>query len=227
MIIYLLTGRPDARKTHTQPGRPDFFFVAWNSLKYGENSYCIAYFNEFYPTFSQNRVKIGVLNSFSSLKLHNPRPGGGGRGYSHIRTVRVCAARKHPTAPRPPPHFWTWLLFCFDVGHSKRPPFQKYTILCSVFPTWADRKDRPFKKIYVSLLFLTPKSPVFPVRGRSESNPPPSPEFSVRGRSLSPPFLNNARQIYTNFIFEYPPRPHPHTHPGSKTIALKIVLAKC
>ena len=25
-------------KTHTQPERPDFFFVAWNSLKYGENS---------------------------------------------------------------------------------------------------------------------------------------------------------------------------------------------
>ena len=59
ILIYLLTGRPDAQKTHTQPGRPDFFFVAWNSLKYGENSYCIAYFNEFYPTFSQNRVKIG------------------------------------------------------------------------------------------------------------------------------------------------------------------------
>ena len=59
MIINLLTGRPDARKTHSQPGRPDFFFIAWNSLKYGENSYCIAYFNEFYPTFSQNRVKIG------------------------------------------------------------------------------------------------------------------------------------------------------------------------
>ena len=44
---------------HTQPERPDFFFVAWNSLKYGENSYCIAYLKEFYPTFSQNRVKIG------------------------------------------------------------------------------------------------------------------------------------------------------------------------
>ena len=56
MIIYLLTGTPDARKTHTQPGRPDFFFVAWNSLKY---CYCIAYFKKFYPTFSQNRVKIG------------------------------------------------------------------------------------------------------------------------------------------------------------------------
>ena len=45
-----LTLSPDARI---------FFFVARNSLKYGENSYCIAYFNEFYPTFSQNRVKIG------------------------------------------------------------------------------------------------------------------------------------------------------------------------
>ena len=59
MIIYLLTGQPDARKTHTQSGRPDFFFVAWNSLKYGENYHCIAYFNEFYLTFSQNMVKIG------------------------------------------------------------------------------------------------------------------------------------------------------------------------
>ena len=100
MIIYLLTGRPDARKTHTQPGRPDFFFVAWNSLKYGENSYCMAYFYEFYPTFSQNRVKIGP-KLFSSLNLQNSRPGGGGGGYSHVRTVRVCAARKPPA---PPPH---------------------------------------------------------------------------------------------------------------------------
>ena len=81
MIIYLLTGRPDARKTHTQPRRLDSFFVARNSLKYGEKSYCIAYFNEFYLTFSQNRVKI-VPNSFSSLKLQNSRSGeaGGGEG---------------------------------------------------------------------------------------------------------------------------------------------------
>ena len=32
-IIYLLTGRPDARKTHTQPRRSDSFFIARNSLK--------------------------------------------------------------------------------------------------------------------------------------------------------------------------------------------------
>ena len=117
--------------------------------------------------FTQHLVKIGlklVLNSFSSLKLQFQEP---------------------PRRP-PPPIFRTWLLYCFDVGHSKRPPFQKYTILCSAFPTWADRKDRRFKKIYVSLLFLTPKSPVFPMRGRSESTPRPA--FSVKGRSLSPHF---------------------------------------
>ena len=86
-------------KTHTQPGRADSFFVAWNSLKYGEKSYSIAYFNEFYLTFSQNRVKIGpkfVLWS-ETTKFKTRRSGGWGvGGYSHIRTVRVCAARKPP-----------------------------------------------------------------------------------------------------------------------------------
>ena len=80
MIIYLLTGRPDARKTHTQPGRPDCFCVAWNSLKYGENTLIAL---PILTNFTQNLVKIGlklVLNSFSSLKLQNPRPGGGGGG---------------------------------------------------------------------------------------------------------------------------------------------------
>ena len=52
--------------------RPDLFFVALNSLKYGEQSYFIAYFTG----FTQNLVKIGlklVLNSFFSLKLQNQR----------------------------------------------------------------------------------------------------------------------------------------------------------
>ena len=75
------------------------------------------------------------------------------------------------------------------MDRSKRPPFQKYTILCSTFQTWVDRKDPRFKKIYVSLLFSAPKSPVSPVRSRSESPP-----FSVRGRSLSPPFSNPVRE---------------------------------
>ena len=179
--------------------------------------------------FTQHVIKIGlklVLNSFSSLKLQNPRPGGGGGVLPYKDSTGMCRAKA--PAPPPPPIFRTWLLYCFDVGHSKRPPFQKYIILYSAFPTWADRKDRRFKNIYVSFLFLTPKSPFFPW-GAALKAPPPRPAFSVRGRSLSPPppFLNNARQIYTNFIFEYPPTPNPHPHPGSKTIALKIVLAKC
>ena len=47
------------QKNHTQPGRPDLFYVARNSLKYGEKSYFIAYFYDFYLKVSQNRVKIG------------------------------------------------------------------------------------------------------------------------------------------------------------------------
>ena len=35
------------------------FLVARNSLKYGKKYYFIAYFYEFYPTSSQNRVTIG------------------------------------------------------------------------------------------------------------------------------------------------------------------------
>ena len=155
--------------------------------------------------FTQHLVKIGlklVLNLFSSLNYKIQDPGAGGGVLPYKDSTGMCHAKAPPRPP--PPIFRTWLLYCFDVGHSKRTPFQKYTILWSAFPTWADRKDRR------SLLFLTPKSPVFRVRDRSESTPP-HPAFSVRGRSLSPPFLNNARQIYTNFIFEYPPT-HTHTH---------------
>ena len=54
------TGRPGAR---IFPGKfilsPGLFFVAWNTLKYGDKSNSIAYFYKFYPKFSQNRVKIG------------------------------------------------------------------------------------------------------------------------------------------------------------------------
>ena len=57
----------------------DSFFVARNSLKYGEKSYCVAYFNEFYLTFSQNRIKIGP-KFFSSLKSQNQDPGKRGPG---------------------------------------------------------------------------------------------------------------------------------------------------
>ena len=115
-------------------------------------------------------------------------------GYSHIRTVRVRAARKSPIF-RPWPLLKTLpfrpgllqktpfskinnYLFRFsDLGRSKRPSFLKNIRFCK------------------SLLFLAPKSPVFPVSGRSESPP-----FSARDHSLSPPFLNPVRYIYTNFI---------------------------
>ena len=122
--------------------------------------------------FTQHLVKIGlklVLNLFCSLKLQNPRPGGGG-GYSHIRTVRVCAARK-PHAP--PPICRTWLLYCLDVGHSKIPPFFKnIPFFVLLFRPGQIEKTVVLKKIYVSLLFLTPKSPVFPVTGRSAKRNP-------------------------------------------------------
>ena len=119
------------------------------------------------------------------------------------------------------PHFSAFAtpkdFYFFNLGRSKRPPFQKYTILCSAFLTWADRKDPSFKNIYVSLLFLAPKSPVFPVRGHSESLP-----FSVRGHFLSPQFLNPVRHIYTNIIFEYPPPPTPPPIPLRVGIAFNF-----
>ena len=83
-----------------------------------------------------------------------------------------------------------------------------------IFVPAADRKDPPFKKIYVSLLFLAPKL-LFSLQGAALKAPP----FSVRGRSLSPPiFKPCAAHIYTNFIFEYPlattlAKPNP-TGPG-------------
>ena len=74
--------------------------------------------------FTQHLVKIGlklVLNSFSSPNLQNSRPGGGGgRVLPYKDSTGMCRAK----AP-PPSIFRTWLLYCFDVGHSKRPPFQK------------------------------------------------------------------------------------------------------
>ena len=80
-------------------------------------------------------------------------------GYSHIRAVRVCAARKPP-----PPHFSAWAApkdSTFSIWTaSKDPPFQKYTFDCLFH-------------FSVSLLFLVPT---------------PTPRFSLRGRSESPHF---------------------------------------
>ena len=106
--------------------------------------------------------------------------------------------------------------------HIQFPPPPHFSALAapkdSTFSTWATPKDPFFKHIqffvplfrleqiektlvltqnYISLLFLAPKSPVFPVSGHSESPP-----LSVRGCSLSPP-------IFKPCVFEYlrPPPP--------------------
>ena len=156
-----------------------------------------------------NSSKYGII-----LDINAPPPKG---VLPYKDSTGMCRAK----APHPSPIFRPLpllSLYFFDLGRSKRPPFQKYTILCIAFPTWADRKDLRLKtnkkkkknnnnkkkkkkrkeKKNVSLLYLAPKSPVFP----------------VRGRSLSLPFLNPARNIFTNFIFEYPRAPPTSHAPG-------------
>ena len=118
-----------------------------------------------------------------------------GRRYSHIRTVRVCAARRSPI-------FRPWPLLkplLFRPGPPQKTPFLQYTILSSAFPTWADRKDPRLKK-NTFLCYFKLQNPLFSPLGAALKVPPP--QFSARGCSLSLPFLYPARHIYTNFIFE-------------------------
>ena len=93
--------------------------------------------------------------------------GGGGRGYSHIRAVRVCAARKPPIF-RPRPLLKTPL---FRPGpHRKTPLFKNIHLFVPLFRHGLLQKT-PLLKVYVSLLFLVPPLPPrFLVRGRSESH---------------------------------------------------------
>ena len=76
-------------------------------------------------------------------------------------------------------------------------PFQKHTFVPLFRPGLIQKT--PLLKVYVSLLFLVPKSPSFFSEG-----PLLKPPFSVRGRSLSPPFSISGQHIYTSFIYEYP-----------------------
>ena len=118
----------------------------------------------------------------------------GGWGYSHIRAVQVCAARK-------PSIFRSWPLLKTSFStwdSSKRPPFQKYTFICSTLLTWAAPKDPPFKK-YVSLLFLVPKSFLF----FSEGPLWKPPIFGVGPLPRPPPHFQTGRHIYTTFIYVY------------------------
>ena len=119
--------------------------------------------------------------------------GGGGVGYSHIRAVRVCAARNPP-----PPilHFSAWAApkdSTFSTWTApKDPTFQKYTLVCSIFPTWAAPKDPTFKSIRFFVIFSSTPPPChFFIDGPLWEPPPPI--FS-EGRSLS--FPNSGRHIY-------------------------------
>ena len=106
-------------------------------------------------------------------------------------------------SPPPSPSFRPWSLLktlLFRHGPLQKTPFKNIQFFVPLFRPGQIEKTLVLKKVYVSLLFLAQKSPVFLVSGRSESPP-----FSVRGRSLSPPYLNPVRHIYINFIFEYPP----------------------
>ena len=120
--------------------------------------------------------------------------GGGGERYTHIRTLRVCAARKPPT-----PFFWPWPLLntlLFRPGPLQKTHFSKIYYSLFRFSNLSRSKRPSFLKNISFSVILAPKSPVFPVSGRSESPP-----FSVRDRSLSPQFLIPVRHIY-----EYHPR---------------------
>ena len=74
----------------------------------------------------------------------------------------------------------------------------------STFSACAAWKDPPLKKIYTFLCYFLAPKPLFSRVGQIWKPP-----FSVWGRSLSPLFLNPSWHIFTTFIFEYPPPPHP------------------
>ena len=111
-----------------------------------------------------------LLMSFPSFFfLCLSAPGG---GYSHIRAVRVCAARK-PRIFRPVPLLKTPLFsaraYAKDSTFStwtapKDPPFQKYTFVCSTFPTWAAPEDPPFKNIRFFVIFSSKTPSIFSER---------------------------------------------------------------
>ena len=93
------------------------------------------------------------------------------------------------------------------MGRSKRPPFQNYTILCSAFPTWADRKDPHFKKNVCFFVIFSSKIPCFS-REWPPWKPPP-PIFSEGPLPKPPPpfFKPCAAHIYQFHIWVPPPTP--------------------
>ena len=175
--------------------------------------------------FTQHLVKIWlklVLNSFSSLKLQNPRPGGGGAVYSHIKTVQVCAARKPPP---PPPHFSDLATLLFRRRPLQKTPFSKIYNSLFCFSDLGRSKRSSFKKNIRFFVTFNSQIPCFSREWPLWKHHPPPPRIFSEGPLLKPPppFLNK----YIPISYLSTPHTHTHTHPGSKTIALKIVLAKC
>ena len=135
-------------------------------------------------------------------------PGG---GYSHIRAVRVCAARKacifRPVPLLKTPVFSAWASpkdSTFSTWTAPKDPlFKNIHLFVPLFRPGLLQKIR-LLKIYVSLLFLVPKPPRFSVRGRSESPPP---HFFCVGPLPKPPvFKLWAAHIYKPLSYMSNPR---------------------
>ena len=119
-------------------------------------------------------VKKNKCSMFKCIRALNPlifpaTPGfvcvsvGGGGGYSHIGTVRVC----HGKAT----HFWP-----------------QHLLKTQLFRPVQLKNDHPFhdlsqKYMFLFLVIFSSKTPFFHVWASSERSP-----FSVRGHSLSPLF---------------------------------------
>ena len=140
----------------------------------------------FYQEYKGHTKCLSLISSQFPKNIH----------FFHIRPVRVWATRKCLPILRP----WPPLKTTFSTWAAPKTPFSKINNLFH-FSDRPDKKDPCLKKytFCFSLLFLAPKPPVFPLRGRPESLP-----FLVRGGSPSHQFLNSVRHIYANFIFEYP-----------------------
>ena len=120
--------------------------------------------------------------------------GGVGVGGSHIRVIRVCAARK------PPPHF-----FGLDCSERPPPPFKNIHLFVPLFRPGLLQKT-PLLKYTFLCYFKFRNTSRFSVRGRFESPPPRI--FSEAPLPKPPPgpqFSNSGRHIYTTFLYEYPP----------------------
>ena len=147
----------DTNKVHLLMSFPSFFFLCQAVCLYVKQMPFINVF--FHFSFFSVCVPIclsvkqrSLINEFSFVFL-SLSVCLGGEGYSHIRAVRVCAARK-PRIFRPGPLLKTPL---FRPGpHRKTPLFKNIHLFVLLFRHGLLQKIR-LLKICVSLLFLFPK----------------------------------------------------------------------